>query len=214
MVILSDLLAAAARYDKWRQVQDLEKSAEAEATMQAQRQNFSGARYMPTEAGLFLEEIIEGSDLMPIRYFELGRLAARPVGRIHIDLGPRVGEGYASGFLVAPGVLLTNWHVLSTAVVAMAATVSFDAEDDIKGLPESAKVFEFTPGDLFVADQSLDFALVGVKPLAIDGKTSISIDSAGWSRQKKGNGPAIIAFSKSVCSMSPRSCSLPQWHRW
>ncbi len=174
MVILSDLLAAAVRFDKWHQVQDLEKSAEAEATMQAERRNFSGARYMPAEAGLFLEEIIEGSDLMPIRYFALGNLAARPVGRIHIDLGPRVGEGYATGFLVAPGVLLTNWHVLNSASAAMAATISFGAEDDIKGLPETAKVFELRPADLFVADQALDFALVGVKPLAIDGRTPIT----------------------------------------
>jgi len=173
MGILSDLLATAVRYDKWRQVQDMEKSAEVERRMQSARVNFSGSRYLPLDEQVFFEEIVEDDDLMPIRYFEMGKLAARPVGRIHVDLGPRVGEGYATGFLVAPGVLLTNWHVFKTQVIATAATVSFEAEDDIRGMPVAAKVFKLRPQDLFVCDEELDFAFVAVEPVAIDEKTPI-----------------------------------------
>ncbi|HWH82098.1 MAG TPA: DNA/RNA non-specific endonuclease [Burkholderiaceae bacterium] len=173
MGILSDLVATAVRYDKWRQVQEMEKSAAVEAQMQAARVNFSGSRYMPLDEQVFFEEIVEDDDLMPIRYFEMGRLAARPVGRIHLDLGPKVGEGYATGFLVAPGVLLTNWHVFKSASIATAATVSFDAEDDVRGMPAVAKVFRLRPQDLFVSDEDLDFAFVAVEPVAIDGATPI-----------------------------------------
>jgi len=171
--VLSDLTATAIRYDKWRQVQALVKSSAAEARMNAARFNFSGSRYLPLDGQVFFEEIVEDDDLMPIRYFEMGKLAARSVGRIHVDLGPKVGEGYATGFLVAPGVLLTNWHVFKTAAIVEAATVSFDAEDDIRGLPAVAKVFRLRPQDLFVNDEALDFALAGVEPLAIDRRTTI-----------------------------------------
>lgn len=173
MGVLSDLAATAVRFDKWRQVQEEEKSAAVEAQMNAARANFSGSRYLPLDESVFFEEVVEDDDLMPIRYFEMGRLAARPVGRIHVDLGPRVGEGYATGFLVAPGVLLTNWHVFRSASIAVAATVSFDAEDDIRGMPAVAKVFRFRPQDLFVSDEELDFAFVAVEPVAIDGVTSV-----------------------------------------
>jgi endonuclease G, mitochondrial len=173
MGILSDLLATAVRYDKWRQVQEIEKSAEAERRMQAARVNFSGSYYLPLDDHVFFEEVVEDDDLMPIRYFEMGRLAARPVGRIHVDLGPRIGEGYATGFLVAPGVLLTNWHVLKNAAIAKATTVSFDAEDDVRGMPLAAKVFKLRPQDLFVCDEELDFAFVAVDQVSIDEKTSV-----------------------------------------
>ena len=169
MTIPSDLLATAIRYDKWRQVQALERSAAAEGGMKAARARFSGSRYLPIDDQVFFEEIVENDDLMPIRFFEMGTLAAKPVGRIHLDLGPKVGDGYATGFLVAPGVLLTNWHVLKTPALAMAATVSFDAQDDLRGLPLAAKVFRLRPQELFFSDEKLDFALVQVEPLASQG---------------------------------------------
>jgi len=44
MGVLSDLVATAVRFDKWRQVQEEEKSAAVEAQMNAARANFSGSR--------------------------------------------------------------------------------------------------------------------------------------------------------------------------
>ncbi len=43
------------------------------------------------------------------------RKAGRPVARI-VDLvdSQRIGEGFATGFLVSPGLLVTNWHVFAT----------------------------------------------------------------------------------------------------
>jgi endonuclease G len=179
MTIPSDLLATAVRYDKWRQVQDIERSAAADESMKAARARFSGNRYLPIDDQVFFEEVVENDDLMPVRFFEMGSLAAKPVGRIHLDLGPKVGDGYATGFLVAPGILLTNWHVLKTPALAMAATVSFDAQDDLKGLPLATKVFRFRPQDLFLSDERLDFAFVQVEPLSSEGTR---IESFGFLR--------------------------------
>ncbi len=175
MAILPELLAASARYRKWKAVQankvdpaDTESGAAAQS-MQVARQRYSGTRYLQPDAGVFMESIVEGDDLMPIRYFEMGHLAARPVGRIHIDLGPRVGQGYATGFLVAPGILLTNHHVLKSVEYAHAATVTFDAEDDLKGLPRVPRLFLLDPQSLYVADEALDYCFVAVADKSTDG---------------------------------------------
>ena len=147
--------------------------------MEAARAGFGGSRFLPIDDQVFFEEVLENDDLMPVRYFEMGSLAARPVGRIHLDLGPRGGDGYATGFLVAPGVLLTNWHVLKTPALAAVATVSFDAQDNLKGLPLPARVFRFRPQDLFYSNEDLDFAFVQVEPVSVEG---MRIESFGYLR--------------------------------
>jgi endonuclease G, mitochondrial len=191
MAILPELIETFARFRKWKAVQKektakpTEKVKDAEAGMQAARQQFSGARILRPDTGVFLESVIEGDDLMPIRYFEMGRLAARPVARIHLDLGPRIGQGYATGFMVAPGILLTNHHVLKSADYARAATVTFDAEDDLKGLPKSPKVFLLDPDALFVNDEALDYCFVAVAERSTDGT---SIMEYGFLRLFAGTG--------------------------
>jgi endonuclease G, mitochondrial len=188
MAVLTELIDASNRFQKWKAVQTSRKhSADsvAVANMSAQRQQFSGARFLSPDTSVFLESMIEGDDLMPIRYFEMGQLAAKPVGRIHIDLGPRVGQGYATGFLVAPGILLTNHHVLKTIDYARAATVTFDAEDNLQGLPKSPKVFVLDPASLYVADEVLDYCFVAVASASTDGT---SIRNYGFLRLFAGTG--------------------------
>lgn len=58
----------------------------------------------------FLESIIEDSDLMSLRYFALGQTAAAAVSRILLQAPDGQGSGFASGFLVAAGLLFTNWQ--------------------------------------------------------------------------------------------------------
>lgn len=173
MGILDELGKAADRYDKWSQVQAEVRSKRVEEHMDRLRLRFNGGRYLSIDENVFFEQILEGDDLMPIRYFDMGRLAAKPIGRIRVDLGPGFGEGYATGFLVAPGVLMTNWHVLQTASLAKAANVTFDAEDDVRGLPRPGRVFEFRPETLFASDERLDFACVAVADKSSDGLASI-----------------------------------------
>jgi endonuclease G len=156
-------LNAATRFAKAQRLQK-KSSQQAEAMMLDRRRNFLA----PADRS-FLESIIEQSDLMPLRYFALGQRAAAAVGRIFLQAPDGSGSGFATGFLVAPGLLLTNWHVLRTAEWAQGATLTMDAEDDIRGVPKSPRVFSLDPGRLFLSDQALDFAFCAVAVRAVDG---------------------------------------------
>jgi endonuclease G, mitochondrial len=156
-------LRAAERYAKATKQQE-NTTPESDAIMLDRRRDFLA----PADRG-FLESIIEESDLMPLRYFALGQQAAAAVGRIFCKAPDGTGSGFATGFLVAPGILLTNWHVLRTVEWAKGATLTMDSEDDIDGLPKPPRVFLLEPERLYLADSTLDFAFVAVASRSLDG---------------------------------------------
>lgn len=172
MAVFDELIESARRFHHWEAVQKAVSKAgdRGEQAMAAARLRFSTLQQLHVDPGVFLEAVLEGNDLMPVRYFEMGKLASRPVGRIHFDLGPRIGQGYATGFLVAPGLLLTNHHVLPSAEVALAASVTFDAEDGLDGLPRTPQVFKLEAHRGYLADQELDFCFVAVAPASTQGR--------------------------------------------
>lgn len=189
MAVLNELVNTAERFHRWRSVQERAKhDGAAEKAMQGRRLRFSSLRQLHVDPGVFLEAVLEGADLMPIRYFEMGKLAARPVGRIHFDLGPRVGQGYATGFLVAPGLLLTNHHVLPSPDVATAASVTFDAEDGLDGLPKAPHIFRLEPTRLYLAEKGLDFCFVGVTPRSTQG---VALTDFGFLRLHRATGKIL-----------------------
>lgn len=187
MGVTKELLKSAQRFEKWQAIQSRESrtSGPAKRAMEASRVRFSGLQQLNVEPGVFLESVLEGDDLMPIRYFEMGKLASRPVGRIHFDLGPRIGQGYATGFLVAPGLLLTNHHVLASAEVATAASVTFDAEDGMNGLPLRPKVFKLLPYQGYLSNAELDFCFVAVAQRSTEGD---DLADMGYLRLHQGTG--------------------------
>jgi endonuclease G len=115
-------LDTAARFAR-ASAQQKATSDEAKAYAEAQRRDF-----VEDTGNSFLESIIADSDLLPIRHFAVGQLAAATVGRIFLAAPDGSGTGFATGFLVAPGILLTNWHVLQSPVWARSATLTMDAE--------------------------------------------------------------------------------------
>lgn len=163
---LIDGLRAAERYKvaKARQAALKDATGQSDAIMLDRRRTF-----MLASQRVFFESIVEGSDLLPIRYLDMGRLAARSVGRIHIPPADGRGMGFATGFLIAPGLLITNQHVIPSKAAAIAATVTMDADDATDGLPMTPRVFRLDPDRGFIADPDLDFAIVGVVPRATDG---------------------------------------------
>ncbi|MET0165174.1 MAG: DNA/RNA non-specific endonuclease [Vicinamibacterales bacterium] len=95
--------------------------------------------------------------------------AGRPVVRIVTLGGPGIApEGFATGFLVAPDLLLTNHHVFRTADEAVGAGAHFLYERTQGGLREGV-IFELDPDRFFVNHKGLDYAIVAVKPTALDG---------------------------------------------
>jgi endonuclease G len=123
----------------------------------------------PQQAVQTFERIIAGDELQPVNYLEIGALAARPVGRIRIaDAGGRL-RGWATGFMIAPRVLITNNHVLPDEATARTSSIQFDYELDVFGADMPVVEFGLDPAALFHTTQDLDFAVCAVAPAAADG---------------------------------------------
>ncbi|CAH0254388.1 DNA/RNA non-specific endonuclease [Roseomonas sp. CECT 9278] len=104
---------------------------------------------------------------------EAARIAGRPVARIVRGFRPgMVPEGLASGFLVADNLLLTNWHVFPDGAEARGLGANFGHEDTQAGLAAGV-VFQLDPEAFFLADERLDYALVGVAAVATDRSTRL-----------------------------------------
>jgi endonuclease G, mitochondrial len=110
-----------------------------------------------------LERILGKSDLMSVRYLELGLQIARTVGRIHVRRADGTRRGYGTGFRVSPRLLLTNNHVLNDAAAAGASRVEFDFQEGIDGKLRSSIFVDLDPAVFFVTDKALDFSLVALK---------------------------------------------------
>jgi endonuclease G len=136
-------------------------------------------------SGIVPEVIQRDNDLRPMRFMHIGLLAARAVGRIRISDSPSTEAGDATGFLIAPGLLITNWHVLKTEDYAAAASIVFDDEDGIDGDPLETKSFRLRPDLLFVNDETLDYAIVAVSPRTSSG---ILLSQFGYMRLFKQTG--------------------------
>ena len=94
--------------------------------------------------------------------------AGQPVARI-VDLGPTGSvSGFATGFLVAPGLIVTNWHVFGTAADVAGCGAQFGYEL-VGGRLERGSVFELDAAQFFFSDETLDVAIVGVNRTALDG---------------------------------------------
>ena len=89
-----------------------------------------------------LERVLEGNDLVSINYLERGSNAARSVCRIRLRDGAGNTLGFGTGFLVAPGILMTNHHVIQDAGAAHAAWAEFDYELNVNGQEKQPAVFE------------------------------------------------------------------------
>ena len=100
------------------------------------------------------------ADFIGVEFFTRGRRAANAVGRITFQSGRVQG----TGFLVAPGLLLTNNHVIETPAAATSMSVQFDFEVDDDGVNRSSTVYGFDPSRCFAFSpiNKLDFVLIAL----------------------------------------------------
>ena len=111
----------------------------------------------------FFERRIGGSlDWDQIAPSSEARRAGRPVARIVGLDQRRIVDGYASGFLVAPGLLVTNWHVFDSPEDTHSSGAQFNYELDESGNPQPTVVFEFDPDRFFYSNKDLDIAIVAL----------------------------------------------------
>lgn len=113
-------------------------------------------------AAAALERVLEGNDLVGINYLERGTIASRSVCRIILRDARQRTAGYGTGFLVAPGLLLTNNHVLRNDIEAARAQAEFDYEQDARGENKRSLTVALKPASCFITNAELDFSLVSV----------------------------------------------------
>lgn len=122
------------------------------------------------------EALIGTSDFLSVEFLERGALAARSVGRILIETpGGRAPLG--TGFMVGPGLLMTNQHVLTSARRAGRCVLQMDYELRLFGAPRAPQEFALEPARFFLAHEELDFALVAVTGTSTMG---MSLEGYGW----------------------------------
>lgn len=121
------------------------------------------------DSDVTFERIIGGDELQPITYLERGMIAARAVARM--DLG---AQGFGTGFLISPRVLITNNHVLPDAASAARARAQFRYELDL-GDAELAPIrYRLRPDDLFHTRRDLDYTVVAVEAVSEGNGTPLS----------------------------------------
>ncbi|HZI17757.1 MAG TPA: DNA/RNA non-specific endonuclease [Pyrinomonadaceae bacterium] len=132
-------------------------------------------------AGDFIERAIGGLDWDDLPPDDLAAAAGRPVARIieMPDGGDLDPEGFGTGFMVSPRLLLTNHHVFASASEAEGSGAHFEYERARTGGIRRGQIFELDPDAFFYSHRALDFALVAVKPR---GRSGAALDSFGSTR--------------------------------
>src|SRR5262249_30544637 len=126
-----------------------------------------------TVAQMSQERIIGSSDLVDINYLELAIAIGRGVARVQI------GNEYGTGFLVGPGLAMTNHHVIEDKNDARNAVFQFDYQDNASGALLPRQDFRTDVSTFFLTNEELDFTLVA---LASTSRGNASISSYPWTK--------------------------------
>jgi V8-like Glu-specific endopeptidase len=129
----------------------------------------------PHPSGLDYERILGTSELLDLNWFDRGLRAAGSVCRIVLQDDAKRTVGFATGFLVAPGIVMTNNHVIADEQGAANAFAQFDYEFDVDGSPRPTFSFSFAPKRYFFTSplDELDFTLIAVSEMDSSGNRTI-----------------------------------------
>lgn len=139
----------------------------------------------PTALEAGREAIVDTSNLLPVYFLEEGLRRQRSVARVVLTqphAGLAAGDGWATGFMVSPNLLLTNNHVINSA--DFRRKVKFQFNFQLAPNLSSRPVDEYFP-DLdgaFLTVPELDFTLVQLLPRhdGADGAVSRAGNTWGW----------------------------------
>jgi V8-like Glu-specific endopeptidase len=141
-----------------------------------------GPRAGRPQAGLVetigLERVLGKADFLGMDFLETALAVSRLVGRINLRTRPGRTEGFGTGFMVSPRLLLTNNHVLRTKGDALYSEVEFDYQYDRHDRLLPVAVYGLEPEAFFLTSRELDFTLVAVRESSLNG---IGIGRYGWS---------------------------------
>jgi endonuclease G len=117
------------------------------------------------------ERILLGNELQPVNYLQRGAIAAQAIARIAVRSA--LGNGWGTGFLISPQVLITNNHVFPDRATAASSLAHFGYEIDLADRGTDPVVFRLEPHRLFHTSKDLDFTVVAVHPQSIDDTMSL-----------------------------------------
>jgi endonuclease G len=145
---------------------------------------------------LLRERVIAGDDTLDVNYMQTGSNASKPVCRITIR-SSEGEEGYGTGFLIAPQILITNNHVLPNSSYGSNSYAEFNYEKGLDGIPLPERVFRFDINQLFYTNEELDYSIIWVEEQSVDGLAFIHQFSflklnPNLGKTKEGNFVSII----------------------
>jgi len=115
----------------------------------------------PTEPSIDQEDLTgERSALVSVNFLEDGLRVARSVAKIILRDGAA-----GTGFLIRGDLLVTCHHVISTVEEAATATIRFNYQQSLRGMPAAFHDFRPNPGAFFLTSELDDFTVV-----KLDGK--------------------------------------------
>ena len=141
------------------------------ANLEKRKQNIQRSGIEP--ADFAYERAIGKNDAVYSNFVDLLCEAKRKVGRIVIKKGVE-HLGYATGFMISPNLLLTNWHVFPDESKVEDSVVQFDYELDMLGNPKQAITFKINSKKFFYSFKGLDYCLLGIDKYDISGVHPIS----------------------------------------
>jgi len=131
-------------------------------------------------ADLAFERYIGTNDLLPINYLTIGSMQARAVGRIRYFDKREHKTAFATGFMISPEIMMTNYHVFPVddvagfAAMADDAAIEFNYEFDASGKLREPVVHVLDPNTFFHSLKDLDLAMVAVRPADISGRHQLT----------------------------------------
>ena len=135
-----------------------------------------------------VERIIDEADFLPAHFLEEGAATQRAVARIALRVahaGLPAGNGWGTGFMVSPSLLMTNNHVIPTKSFADKVRAEFNYQLDMDGSAETPDRYNFNEDNFFYTNAALDFTIIRVKakPLFATHLTAVPTVNAGALRR-------------------------------
>lgn len=122
-------------------------------------------------ASALFERIIDESELLPVYFLEQGARVQRSVARVVLRRAHTIdghtfpaGTGWATGFLVAPSLFLTNNHVIPDEAFSRKIRIQFNFQLGPDGSEQPTESYLPDAADVFRTNRLLDYTLIRLRP--------------------------------------------------